>query len=275
MIAVAVAGLLLAAGAQQGDPTVGDTIRLTRTVVVPAGRTLRLTDWSPPDPVELLGPPGVTVRGDSADLTYLVVVWRAGAETVNLPGPILLGANGAVDSLPGQSVTLHIRSVLPAVPPDSSLAPQPRADFVPRRALSVLPLLVLWLVAGLLLAPLHWWWRRRGKEREVFTLPSPRGSEPPLERWADAGESRAVAAAATARLRWAIAEALPAAHVALDTEDLLRVMNAARPAWPLGELGDLLRSLDEARFGERMFPDALGLARWAGELEPRLVPEAA
>jgi hypothetical protein len=275
MIAVTVAGLLFAARAQEGDPTMGDTIWLTRTVAVPAGRTLRTADWSPPDPVELLGPPRVTLRGDSADVTYLVVVWRTGSESVELPGPILLGANGAVDSLPGQSITLHIRSVLPAVPPDSVVAPQPRADFVPRRTLSVLPLLVLWLVAGLLLAPLHWWWRRRGKERQVFTLPPPRGGEPPLARWADAGESRAVAAAATARLRWAIAEALPAAHVGLDTEDLLQVVHAARPSWPLGELGDLLRSLDEARFGERTFPDALGLARWGGELEPRLVREAA
>jgi hypothetical protein len=275
MIGAAVMGLLLAAGAQQGDPTVGDTIWLTRTVLVPAGRTLRPADWTPPDPVELLGPPQVSLRGDSAEVSYPVVVWRTGSDTVELPGPILLGSNGSVDSLPGQSITLHIKSVLPVVPPDSTLAPQPRADFVPRRTVSVLPLLVLGLIAGLLLAPLHWWWRRRGKERQVFSLPPPRGGEPPLERWADAGESRAVAAAATARLRWAIAEALPAAHVGLDTEDLLRVMHAARPPWPLGELGDLLRSLDEARFGERTFPDALGLARWAGELEPRLVREAA
>jgi hypothetical protein len=275
MIGTAVMGLLLAAGAQERDPTVGDTIWLTRTVVVPASRTLRPADWNPPDPVELLGPPRVTLRGDSADVIYPVVLWRTGSETVEVPGPILLGANGSVDSLPGQSITLHIRSVLPAVPPDSTLAPQPRADFVPRRAVSVLPLLVLWLIAGLVLAPLHWWWRRRGKERQVFTLPPPRGGEPPIERWADAGESRAVAAAATARLRWAIAEALPAAHVGLDSEELLRVIRAARPPWPLGELGDLLRSLDEARFGERTFPDSLGLARWAGELEPRLVREAA
>jgi hypothetical protein len=275
MIAVALAGLFLAAGAQNGDPTVGDTIWLTRTVLVPEGRTLRPADWNPPDPVELLGPPRVTSRGDSTDVTYPIVVWRTGADTVELPGPILLGANGTVDSLPGQSIILYIRSVLPAVPRDSTLAPQPRADFVPRRTVSVLPVLLLWLIAGLLIAPLHWWWRRRGKERQVFTLPPPRGGEPPLERWADAGESRAVAAAATARLRRAIAEALPGAHVGLDTEDLLPVIRAARPAWPLGELGDLLRSLDEARFGERTFPDALGLARWAGELEPRLVREAA
>jgi hypothetical protein len=64
------------------------------------------------------------------------------------------------------------------------------------------------------------------------------------------------------------------AHEGLDTEHLLRAV-AARTDWPLGELADLLRALDEARFGRATFPDALGLARWAGELAPRLVPEAA
>jgi len=49
----------------------------------------------------------------------------------------------------------------------------------------------------------------------------------------------------------------------------------ARPDWPHDELGDLLRSLDEARFGQATFPDAIGLARWASELEPRLPREAA
>jgi hypothetical protein len=75
------------------------------------------------------------------------------------------------------------------------------------------------------------------------------------------------------RLRALIACRMPAAHVGLDTEDVLRVV-ADRMDWPLAELGDLLRSLDEARFGATAFPDAAGLARWADELAPRLVPEA-
>jgi hypothetical protein len=50
---------------------------------------------------------------------------------------------------------------------------------------------------------------------------------------------------------------------------------AGRTDWPQAELGDLLRSLDEARFGEISFPDAIGLARWADQVGPRLVPEAA
>jgi hypothetical protein len=171
-------------------------------------------------------------------------------------------------------VSLRIASVLPAVPQDSVLAPQPRADFVPRTSATPIPLLVLLAVAMLLLAPLHWWWRRRGHPRERPALPGPGPAEAPLDRWADAGETRAVASVATARLRARIAAQMPSAHAGLDTESLLETV-AARTDWPLAELGDVLRSLDEARFGHTAFPDAIGLARWVQELGPRLMPEAA
>lgn len=258
----------------QSPPTVGDTIWVGRTVAVPPGTTLRPADWDAPDPVERLGAPRVTARGDSADIAYPIVVWRTGTLAIEVPGPLLLGAGGRIDSLPPHPVTVRIGSVLPAVPADSALAPQPRADFVPRTSQSPVPLLILLAALLLLLAPVHWWWRRRGRPRLRPALPSPGLREPPLDRWADAGESRAVASVATGRLRGLIALRVPAAHAGLDTEDLLRAV-AGRFDWPLAELGDLLRSLDEARFGHTPFPDATGLARWAEELAPRLVPEAA
>jgi hypothetical protein len=167
-----------------------------------------------------------------------------------------------------------VTSVLPAVPPDTGLRPQPRAEFVQRGATTPVPLLVLWAVAGLLLAPLHWWWRRRGKPRSVPGAPGGQ-VRPPVDRWADAGESRAVAGAATGRLRALLAAMVPAAHTGLDTEAALAEVRGARPDWPMDELGDLLRSLDQARFGNASTPDALGLARRAGQLEPRLRGEAA
>lgn len=254
-------------------PTVGDTIWVARTVAVPPGATLRPADWDPADPVERLGPPRVTPHGDSADIAYPIVVWRAGPITLDVPGPLLLTEGGRIDSVPPRPMDLRIASVLPPVPPES-LAPQPRADFVPRTSLSVLPLLLLLALAALLLAPLHWWWRRRGKPRPRPALALLGEAGPPLDRWADAGETRAVASVAAQRLRSLIAARMPSAHPGLDTEDVLRVV-APRTDWPLGELADLLRSLDEARFGQTAFPDAVGLARWADELAPHLVPEAA
>jgi hypothetical protein len=255
------------------SPTVGDTIWVVRTVAVPAGATLRPADWDPPDPVERLGPPRVTPHGDSADVAYPVVVWRAGPLTLSVPGPLLLTDGGRIDSVPAQPVELRIASVLPPVPHES-LAPQPRADFVPRTSVSAWPLVLLLALSALLLVPLHLWWRRRGVPRPRPALALLSDIAPPLDRWADAGETRAVASVAAQRLRAHIAARMPAAHAGLDTEDLLQVL-AGRADWPLGELRDLLHSLDEARFGHAAFPDATGLARWADELAPRLVTGAA
>ncbi len=262
------------APAQTRAPTVGDTIWVARTVAVPAGASLRPADWDAPDPIERLGAPVVTSHGDSANVAYPIVVWKAGPLTIELPGPLLLRAGGPIDSLPPFPVTVQIASVLPPVPADSALAPQPRADFVPRTSATLLPLLVLLAGSALLLAPIHWWWRRRGRPRPRPALPHPGPDEAPLDRWADAGESRAVASVATARLRSLIAARMPSAHPGLDTASLLQAV-ACRADWPLTELGDVLRSLDEARFGDTTFPDAVGLARWVDELGPRLVPEPA
>jgi hypothetical protein len=133
---------------------------------------------------------------------------------------------------------------------------------------------VLLGLAALLLAPLHWWWRRRGRSRPPVLFDAGGPARPPLERWADAGEMRAVAAVATARLRSVIARQVPEAPASLDTQAALDRLERARPEWPRAELADLLRSLDEARFGHTSFPDAIGLARWALELEPRLARPA-
>ena len=100
----------LAAALQQGiPPTVGDTIWLTRTVAVPPGHVVRPSDWDPADPVELLGRPRVVMTGDSALISYPTVIWMPGPQQVELPGPLLLGPGGRVDSLPGQQIRLTVR----------------------------------------------------------------------------------------------------------------------------------------------------------------------
>jgi hypothetical protein len=261
------------AGLQGQAPTVGDTVWVTRTVALPRGATLRPADWAPSDTIQRLGPPTVAVHGDSATVAYPVVVWHPGRITAEVPGPLLLLDGGRIDSLAPAQIELRVASVLPSQPAES-LAPQPRADFVPRTTVSPWPVLVLLLLAALVLAPLHWWWRRRGRPRPRLRLPLAGQGGPPLDHWSDSGETRAVAAVASQRLRGVIATRMPAAHTGLDTEALLQVI-AARRDWPLTELTDLLHALDEARFGQVAFPDAVGLARWADELAPRLVAEAA
>ncbi len=264
-----------AAFAVQGSaPTVGDTIWLSRTVAVPSGHVVRAADWEPVDPVELLGRPKLLITGDSAQISYPVVIWRPGVQTIELPGPLLLGPGGTVDSLAGQMVRLTVRSVLPVVPRDSVLRPQPRASLVTRRAVSLLPLALLWLLALALLIPLHLWWRRRGPLMPVIRLPTEL-PDPPLDRWADAGEYRAVANVAAVRLRSTVARQVSGAHAGLDTERLVAELEAVRPHWPLAELAAVLRKLDDARFGLTGSPDALELSRSTLELRDRLLRDAA
>ena len=192
--------------AQRASATVGDTIWISRTVDLPPGRSVRAEQWEAEDPIELLGPPRVTVRGGSAEIAYPVAVWRTGAHRVEVPGPLLLAPDGNVDSLPAETVTLRVASVLPRPATDTALRPQPRADFVAQPATSPWPVVLLLLLAIAALVPLHWWWRRRGKAvRRPGRIDPAALAEPTLERWAAAGESRAVAAAATARLRRAMA----------------------------------------------------------------------
>jgi hypothetical protein len=259
---------------QANPPTVGDTVWLERTVPLPAGHVVRAADWDPADPVELLGRPQVILEGDSAQIRYPVVVWMPGPMTIEVPGPLLLGSGGTVDSLPSQAVRLVVRSVLPALRGDSLPPPQPRASLVPRQEVSPIPLFLVGSLALLILVPLHLWWNRRGPPMPppppLSTLP-----DPPLNRWADAGEYRAVANLAAARLRGAIAQRVPSAHPGLDTDRLLAELAAVRPDWPLDELGRLLRALDDARFGFTGSPQALALSESTLQFRDRLMREAA
>jgi hypothetical protein len=259
--------------AQAPSPTVGDTVWLSRTVRLPPGDVVRAAEWDPADPVELLGRPRVVVTGDSAQIAYPVVIWQPGPQVIELPGPLLLGPGGTVDSLAGERVRLEVKSVLPAGPRDSIL-PQPKAGLVNRSEVSLLPLAILWAGALAVLIPLHFWWRRQGKA--VRTVPlTAELPDPPLARWADAGEYRAVANVAASRLRSAVAERVASAHPGLDTERLLAELAAARPNWPLEELSELLVALDDARFGLTTSADALELSRSTLALRERLLREAA
>jgi len=261
---------------QGKPPSVGDTVWLSRTVRVPTGYAVRATEWEPSDPVELLGRARVLLAGDSAEISYPVVLWRPGQHTIEIPGPLLLGPGGTVDSVAGGRVSVEVRSVLPPVPPDSELAPQPRAGLVSQRVVSLAPMAVLWLASVALLLPVHLWWRRRGKPaRTASPAGRPDALDLPLARWADAGEYRAVANVAAARLRAAVEQRVASAHSGLDTERVLAEIAAARPEWPLQELSDLLRGLDDVRFGLVPSSEALRLSRSTIEMRDRLLRDAA
>jgi hypothetical protein len=269
MTALALALLL-----QARTPTVGDTVWLARTLAAPAASRIeprrlegRAGEYDP------LGAPEVARVGGRATLRWPVVFWATGRHEVELPAVLLTGPDGSVDSVPPQATAVEIASVLPPAARESAVAPQPPAGVVPVRRRAWWPALVALLAAaggGWLL------WRRWGSRGEVPGAPGPAPAAlPPVDRWAAAGEVRAVAHSAAARLRAAIATAFPAADEALDTERCLRLLADQRPAWPLEELGRCLRGLDALRFG----PDETGAdphALWAeaDALATRLQAEA-
>lgn len=263
-----IAAILLLQAAQAA-PTVGDTIWLARTVPVPAGHTVRPPEDSLAGAVELLGPPRLVTRDGAVLIRYPAVAWEPGRHTVALPGPVLVAPDGVEDSVPPLEVAVTVRSVLPAVPEDSVLPVQAPTGLVLRQETSLLPVAALLALGALLLAPLHWWWRRRGP-RVPGDLPLAERHAVPLRLWADAGERRAVLAAAAALVRTRLTTLVPEAQPGLDTTELLTVLAAHRPDLPLADIESVLRELDAGRFAPGTVADPAALAERAAALAGRL-----
>ena len=180
----------------------------------------RRHDLAPPRIAVPAGPHGAPGRLEAARVPSsslgpprVIQPWRLGRDRLSRRG---LGDRGRTPSTyrvrcccgTDGTASIHclrhrdadrVRSVLPGVPPDSTLQAAAAArEFVARGATTPIPLLILLALALLLLAPaaLVVAATRQGGVRSVRRTPASR-RRPPLERWADAGESRAVAAAAT------------------------------------------------------------------------------
>lgn len=244
-----IVALIMLLQTQAVAPTVGDTIWLERTVAVPPGAEVRAATWQPEGPVALLGKPEVRRSGSSATIAYPAVAWAAGSQTIQVPGPIIIHHDGTTDSLAAETRTIQVASVLPAGQEPDKLPVQPEAGVVVEAIHTPLAVVIAVLTACVLLAPLVWWWLRRGP-----TAPAPNGahgeSVVPLAEWGEAGEPRAVAAVAAHGLRSAIVARLPGAGPGLVTARLLRVIEEQRPKWPAAEIAVVLRGLDAAQFAE-------------------------
>jgi hypothetical protein len=261
--------LLMLLQAQATTPTVGDTIWLERTVAVPPGAEVRAAAWLPEGSISLLGKPEVRRTGGSATIAYPAVAWVAGSQSVEVPGPIIIHHDGTTDSLPAETRTIQVASVLPAGQAPEKLQVQPEAGVVAERVHAP-GVVVLAVLAGCaLLAPLVWWWRRRGPvaPRQLIAVAD---LTVPLAEWSEAGEPRAVAAVAAHGLRSAIVARLPGSGPGLVTARLLRVVEEQRPQWPAAEIATVLRALDAAQFAERPAEGVAELAVRAGVLSRQL-----
>jgi hypothetical protein len=261
---------------QQRPPTVGDTLWATRFVRLASGDSVRAAPWELEGAMQLLGRPEIRLEAGGAEVRYPLVAWEAGNHLVDMPGPIVTRASGVEDTLPSQTMTFQVATVLPAGVADSALAVQPPAVPVLRGFRTIVPAALLGSLAVVLLLPLHWWWNRRGKRPPVATSPLEEGPpEDLVRRWADAGERRTVAGVASLRLREAIADAIPSAHPALDTASVLVEVNRHHPSWPMDELRATLEALDGLRFAPSRADNAFELYRRTLQLAEQIKGQAA
>jgi len=233
--------------AAPNQPTVGDTIRLERTVTAPAGWRVRAGKLASGTVAEPLGDAAVLASSPSGEwvVRYVVVAWTPGAITLTMPPLWRLGPDGTADSLAGGTATFHVASVIP----DSVKAPAPQPSLGPLRLdrSSPLPVIAAVLLAGGALS-LFILWRRRAPRSVAAGAGLRVDAEVPDARWVAAGEPKAVAARAAQRLRRALAHAIPDAHEALSTTECLAAVERARPDAPLRDLRELLLALDQVAF---------------------------
>jgi hypothetical protein len=152
-------------GRDQGGarlPTVGDTVVVIHRVLAPPGALVQ--PGAPRDSTiaTLLRAPDVVREGDSVRIAYTLTVWSAGRHEVVLPGAIVVGIDGKVDTLADARIGLEVASLLPADTPIESIPPQAARPWVPRADRTELPFLVILPLVAALILLAGWLWRRRG-----------------------------------------------------------------------------------------------------------------
>jgi len=251
--------------AAPGQPTVGDTISLEKSIAAPPGWRLRAGKLASTSDAEPLGDPVVLASATPGQwlVRYTVVAWTTGAISLEMPPVWRFGPDGTADSLPGGSATFRVARVIP----DSVKSPVPKPALGPLRPERVSPLPVavaVLLAAGALIALIAWRRRAPRKLKEAAALATE--GEVSDARWLSAGEPKAVAARAAHRLRHALAQSIPEAHEALSTAECLAVIERARPGAPLRDLRELLTALDQVAFAAAHGVDVAPLAARARAL---------
>ena len=238
--------------------TVGDTIRIELTIPTPPGTRARVRPLGSSEVLQPLDDP-VTLGSDSSiTVRYVLALFEPGEHGVTMPDIELLRPDGTVETVLGDVAIVQVASVLP----QSDSLPPPKLSQPPiaRSATRLLPLLLLAVGASVITGA--WGVMRRRKGPDVT---GSAGEEervgPPLTRWIGAGEPRAVAAVVAESLRRKIAEIKPQATCSLSTEECIQVLEAESSDLPVREIGELLRSLERARFAPAVASDVMELTQ--------------
>ena len=225
--------------------SVGDTVRVTRRVS--AGPEVRSTVLSlePSEAFTPLSAPIVAYSEGDIVIRYQLAFFETGELAVAMPDIEIGYPDGRTSVVAGETAVVHVRSVLPAddnlPPPQPSLGPISRVQRSLTPAISMVGVILIFLAAWAL-------WRRRTLPRPTWSGSTDQTVEIPLQQWMMAGETKAVVAAVSDRLRNAIEDLLPAAGRQLSTQEFFELVTANRPDWPGREIEDTLRSLDRALY---------------------------
>ncbi len=245
------------------DPTVGDTVVLRRLLPGSPGVRVRPVPLSPSYLIEPLGDPQAERAGTALVLSYAVAFFEVGELSLPMPPVELIYADGTTELILGDTAKVRIASVLPAT--DALPEPRPSLGPLARDRRSIWP--AVWLGVWVLFVSGAWVYvRRRPRNRPRRAGPEAAAAGPPLERWAAAGEVRAVATVAYHRLREQIEKLEPRVARATDPAVPSMELKELRPEWPHEEIAELLRELHRTRFAPAVGSNALALAEQVDEL---------
>ncbi len=237
------------------SPTVGDTVRIARTWQLEPGAQLRVGEFPPENALELLALPATEVTDRAVRVRYVVALFEPGSHRVALPDIEILSATGPSRFVPGDTISVMLRPVLPAS--DTALSPQLSLAPMARRVRRIEPLLILTLSVGVI--GVAWGALRLKRHAGEHPLQKPfEKPEVPVSAWARAGEARAVAAVTADRLRGFLAERVPGADSILDPERFAEHLGANSDL-PVREVVGLLTALERAKFAPAFASDVMVL----------------
>ena len=235
------------------QPTVGDTVVISRRVSVAAGTGAQVPPLESSALLTPLAPPRWSVSEGSLEVAYTVALFESGRHTISMPDVVLVDAAGRRQVLGSGTVVVDVASVL--VEPETA-EPRPSLGPLAHTRVTLIPLIASVLIV---LAALIMW---GGVRRRTNARPLPFGVEgetvaPAIDAWVAAGESRAVAAVVANRLRDALARLIPEAGRHLHAGECIRVVEERSLGEVGRELADVIRALERARFSPAAPADVL------------------
>lgn len=244
--------------------TVGDTVVIERLIPLEGVEArARVAPLDASSSIQPLGPPEITYESGGIRIRHIVAGFSPGSVQVEMPDIELIHRDGQVDIVARGAATIFIGSILPAGQ-DSTPDPRPSQAPIGRdrtslRFLVLLPLLMVSLSVG--------WgvWRRMRRPRPGWDPSGADAVEPPVDRWIQVGEHRAVAALAMDRLRQRLHRVVPETTSAMSVSELITELRERHPDWPVTSLRDALSSLERASFAPAVTSDVLGIVHTAEE----------